>query len=524
MRREPLKTKAGQHQEIDDGKSTIAPVKGWNARDPDAAMKEGYAKYLENMVPTGTEVRLRSGVSSHATGFGAAVKTLMAYQSAAGVGKLFAANNSGIFDATSAGAIGATVMALTDGWCSHINFRTSSSSYLFVANGVDTVKTYDGTTWASVASWSINGGGTLTSSDVINFCMHQRRLWLVKKDSADAYYFDVNAVAGNVTLFPLGGYMSKGGFILAAYTWTLDGGAGPEDLIAFVTSEGQVIVYAGTDPASTTGEWLLRGSYNMPAPLGRRCGYKLGGDLLLLTEGGVYSLSSIVSGKAVTQDLAMSDLIRPEMTAAARAYSGKRGWQLAGLLSQNILFVNVPTAEASASYQYGMNTTSRGWWKNVGWSAFCFEEFNSQLYAGFDTKVGKALDGALDFAANVTGYARGHYDYCGERTREKFWQLVRPLVKVTSGISLSIGLDVDFSSTLDFGGTTFGSFGADFFDAGEWDEAVWGWDETPVLDWFTPGAKSGYCAAVRLRAVSNGGTFSWSVTDLVYERGARVVG
>lgn len=521
---QPLKSKAASRQEIVGGQSLVAPVKGWNARDPEALMKPGYAKYLENMVPTGTSVDLRPGVSDHKTGFAKPVKALMGYQPSAGTGKLFGATDDGIFDATSAGAVGATVMALTSGWCTHINFRTSAASFLFVVNGVDSVKSYDGTTWASTASFTISGGGTLNGSDVINLCVHNRRLWLVKKDSADVYYFGIDAASGNVTVFPLGGYMAKGGFVLAAYTWTVDGGFGPDDNIVFITSEGQVIVYAGTDPATIPGTFVLRGVYSMPRPLGRKCGYKLGGDLLFITEGGVFSLTSLLRGKPVTEDLALSDLIRPEISAATQTYGLNRGWQISGLLSRNILFVNVPTTEASRAYQYGMNTISTGWWKNTGWDSLCFEEFNNALYSGFSTKVGKAWNGVLDFTTNVTGLARGHYDYLGERTRTKRWSMIRPVVRVNGSISLSARLDVDFAADADFGPTSFGTTPGASFDTGLWDTATWANDQTPIIDWRTIAAKPGYCAAVRLRVVSNGGTFSWSVTDLVYETGARVVG
>lgn len=519
----PVKTRSPV-AEIVGGRSIVAPVRGWNVRDPDSTMKAGYAKYLENLVPTGSTVDLRPGVSSHKTGFAKPVKSLMGWMGADGTKKLFGATDDGLFDSTNSGAIAATVQALTNGWCTHVNYRTSAASFLIVVNGVDTLKTFDGTTWASVASYSISGGGTLTSSDIINLAVHNRRLWLIEKNSGNAFYFDINAASGTVFRFPLGGYMSKGGFLLAAYTWTMDGGDGTDDRIAFITSEGQVIIYVGTDPATIPSTFQLQGVYALPRPIGRKCGYKLGGDVYLLTEGGVFSLASLTKGKAVTPDLAVSDLIRPEISAATQLYNANRGWQIMGLLSRNILLVNVPTTEASKAYQYGMNTISQGWWKNTGWDALCFEEFDNKLFAGFFDKVGQAWNGALDFSTNVTGYGRSHYDYLGERTRYKNWTLFRPIVRTAGSVSVTLRLDVDFSQGSDYGPTLFGVNGGAVFDSALWDGATWADDQRPNLDWKTPGAKPGYCAAARLRVVSNGGTFSWSVTDMIYEPGARVVG
>jgi hypothetical protein len=43
-----------------------------------------------------------------------------------------------------------------------------------------------------------------------------------------------------------------------------------DDYAAFITSEGQVAVYSGADPASST-TWSLVGVFDIGAPIGRRC-------------------------------------------------------------------------------------------------------------------------------------------------------------------------------------------------------------------------------------------------------------
>ena len=61
------------------------------------------------------------------------------------VQKLFASTNSGIYDATSAGTVGAAVAVCTDGQWESVNYATTGGNFLTMVNGVDNAKLYDGT-------------------------------------------------------------------------------------------------------------------------------------------------------------------------------------------------------------------------------------------------------------------------------------------------------------------------------------------------------------------------------------------
>jgi hypothetical protein len=84
--------------------------------------------------------------------------------------------------------------------------------------------------------------------------------------------------------------MSKGGFLMAMATWTVDGGQGPDDLAAFITSKGQVILYKGTDPTNANA-WAMVGVFDLPPPIGRRCFMRFGADVILITSQGALPLS-----------------------------------------------------------------------------------------------------------------------------------------------------------------------------------------------------------------------------------------
>jgi hypothetical protein len=480
-------------------------------------MQPGYATVLENFWPSGLDVQLRKGAVAHTTGFSEPVRTLMDWTSAAGVSKLFAATNIGLYEVTAPGTMPAPAVALTNGWGQHTQFKTSAGSFLFFVNGTQDLLYYNGTVWASSATLSIAGGGTLNTNTIINVAAHQRRLWFVVKDSFTAYYLPTDAITGTVTAFPMGSFFTDGGYLLAITTWTVDSGVGPEDLCAFISSKGQIAIYAGTDPASAS-TWGLRGVFSLPDPLGYRCATKYGGDCLIATRSGIFPLTELLRGRPVTSSLSISDPISPLVQTAGAAYGANKGWQLAPLLDEKLLIFNVPTTESSAAYQFVMNTTTKGWAKFTGWDALCFARHKNGLYAGFADQVVHVWTGVSDFGGAITGLARGHFDYFGRPGVIKHWKGILPLIKSTGTFAIDAALDVDFSLSTAFGPTAFSYVAGGLFDTGLWDTATWS-DNILHHALQTVPAWPGHAAAVRLRVVSSNGTVTWSATDFLYEFG-----
>lgn len=497
----------------------MAPVRGWNARDPLAAMKPGDAIRMINAWPTETAVQFRKGASDHKTGFSGNVLSLMAYRPQSGSAKLFASTNAGIFDATVAGAVGASVASLTNGKCRHTLMTTTANTFLFVVNGTDNLSRFDGTTWTQPASYTINGGGTLNSNTICNLNVFKRRLFFIVNNSMEFFYFDVDSVAGNVTRFPLGGLASKGGRLVAMGTWTIDGGEGVDDYAVFVTSEGQLIVYKGTDP-NTPADWQLRGVYNLGKPLGFKCLLKYGGDLLYLCDAGLFPLSRTLQSKAVDAKSAVSDRINQAWTEAAKTYKANFGWEAVFSLTDSLLLVNVPTTDLTTSIQYVMNTKTGAWAQFNSWNAFCWELADDQLYMGMSTKVAKAWTGVSDFDGNIYAYIKTAFDYLGEKTRLKQIKQLRALLTVENSASFDIQIDVDYEDGTMYGPIVLDIPGGSLWDSGLWDTATWAAEATPRLDWRTVAAKPGFCAALRLRIVSKTATVEWSSTDLLFELGS----
>src|SRR3990167_4727547 len=198
-------------------KTLPPPVEGWDTREALADMPVKRAVILDNWFPGTDKIDLRRGFSSHATGMSGNVESLLPYVSTAGAEKLFAANGGNIYSVTAAGAVGAAaVTGMTNDRWQHTQIGTAGGDFFLAANGDDTPRTYDGT------SWSTFGATGPTVANLIWFNTHQRRLWFGEKNSLSAWYLAVNAITGAASEFPLHGLASLGGYIMAMGTWTRD--------------------------------------------------------------------------------------------------------------------------------------------------------------------------------------------------------------------------------------------------------------------------------------------------------------
>jgi hypothetical protein len=300
------------------------------------------------------------------------------------------------------------------------------------------------------------------------------------------------------------------------YTWTLDAGYGVDDLAAFVTTEGEIIVYRGTDPASAN-TWALVGVYRIGAPIGTRCGVKFAGDLLLITQDGVVPMSGALQSSRTNPRVALTDKIQYAVSSAVSSYGATFGWQLLAYPKENMLFLNVPVA-AGSQQQYVMNTITKSWCNFTGWAANCWELYNDDPYFGGNTFIGKAWDTYADNSTNINCDGLQAFNYFGSPGQLKRCTMIRPIFLTDGSPSVAANVNVDFdssdtTSSLSFNPTSYGTW-----DSGVWDTSLWGGDLTAQKNW--QGATGvGYCLAPRVKAASKTIRVQWVSTDLVLEKG-----
>ena len=339
--------------------SVAAPIGGWNARDSLGAMDPLDAVTLTNFWPGTNSVILRNGYTKYATGITGVVQSLFAYSSGTS-NKLFAVAIDSIYDVTAGGAVGAaSVTSLTNAKFQYINITTTGGSYLMCVNGADKLRTFDGT------SWHIDGDGApyditgVDTANCANITLFKNRVWLVENNSLKAWYLPINSIGGAATSLDMTSLVQLGGYIMAGMTWTLDAGYGVDDYLAFITSNGEVVVWRLTDPTTPSGI-SMTGLWQIGAPIGRRCWIKYGGDLLLITQDGVMPMSGSLQSSRLDPRVSITNKIQFAVSQAVSSYGQNFGWNLLYYPKENQLYLNVPIASGQEQ-QYVMNTITKSW-------------------------------------------------------------------------------------------------------------------------------------------------------------------
>lgn len=513
----PIRLKRGIRSQVTNVISTSAPIGGWNARDSISEMKPGDAIRLENWFPRTTDCIIRGGYEGHATGITGSVKTLAVYNGVSGTNKMFAATSSGIYDVSSAGAVGASVATSTNGKWEHINFGDGTNNYLIMVNGVDKPNYYNGTTWVAVDGVSSPALTGLTTTNISGVMTHKGRLYFIEKSSRSFWYLAAGAAGGGLTEFDLSAEAPRGGYLIAMAAWTFDGGAGSDDYAVFVTSEGDVIVYQGNNP-SVAANWAKVGSYSIGKPMGKRCLMKYGGDLLILTQNGVFQLSSALQATNTNARLAITNKIELEFNNAARLYSGNFGWEGINYPAQSALIFNIPVAEDGVHYQYVMNSITKSWCKFTAWDAETFAIFNGILYGGLSTKVNKMWSGTADGSNGIIADGKTAFNYFGSSSQKRF-TMFRPVLQVNGSLEFLTDIDVDFKDDNLSGVASYSVTTTAIWDTSLWDAAYWSSGIEIVRRWTSPAGALGYCAAGKLKIINKSLSVTWIANDYSFERG-----
>jgi hypothetical protein len=276
--------------------------------------------------------------------------------------------------------------------------------------------------------------------------------------------------------------------------WNIDGGLGADDYAAFISSQGEVALYKGTDPASST-TWALQGVYWLGSPIGRRCFVQYGSDVAVISQDG---LLASVQGTAAEPHQQQSrrpdrhDHGRP-YPKAITSYGANFGWQVIPFPGENMLLLNVPVAVGS-QYQWAMNTINGSWWKFTGWAANCFELFGDELYYGGNGTVFQGVARALltrERRSASRSFPRLTTLASRRPSSSSRWS--GHLLALGNNAAFSFGINTDFDTTQPLGVPTYTPTTAGKWDSGLWDVATWGGDPVIQKNWQTVSGV-GYCA------------------------------
>lgn len=491
--------------------SVPSPVGGLNSRDSIADMPPTDAVILDNWWPYPSYVATRKGSELHVSGFAAPVETLVEYLPVSGVPTLFAASGTSFYNVTTAGAVGAAVQTgLTNARWQHAQVTTPGGSFLYMVNGVDSPRLWNGATWTSITGASTPAITGVTPTTLVHVVVFKNRLFFTEINSMNLWYLPVNSVGGAAAKIDLGSVFNLGGSIMAAYTWTIDAGDGADDHLAIISTNGEVAVYSGTDPASASA-WGLVGVFTLGRPLGRRCGIKYAGDLVLLTMAGALPMGAALQSSSIDRRVALTDKIQNSISQVANDYKDNYGWQLTLNPDANMLMVNVPVTGGN-NFQYAQNTITGAWTKFTGWDANCWLFGFSGLFFGGDTAIYKAWVGDSDNDVPIFSDMLPAFNMFKMPVNNKFFTMVRPFI-VTAGENdplisyrMNVNYDIDAPATPMI-----------------WGQMVWGamqWPGNPagVRSWRTVG-KIGQAGSLRIQCYNNASEIRVNSIDYLMQVG-----
>ncbi len=397
-----------------------APVMGMDGTVPLHNMPEGKAVYLYNIYPAEYGCRTREGHRTWAQNLSGGVGPTRSIIPFVGdledlsLARLFTATAAGIYNVTVQGADNPTAVvtfpssAGEAGFCEWTHFTDPNGlQTILVADGENGLYEYNptGSVWTKLTT-EITFPDSTTPGDIVFITSHKDRIWLIAKDSADAYYLPIGAKYGAATKFQFGSKMRHGGILVGLWDWSVDGGEGVDDYLLGLSKGGDLIVYRGSDPAQSS-EWDMVGRWFIgPPPKGRRVAVPVGGDTLLLSEFGLTSVAGLMQGVDPTRvernvTGKITRLVREEIKDKKRSDY----WQTVILPEEGLCVINSPRDPDERYIQFVLNLnrvsedTGGGWgiWRDL--PTTCFDTFEGKVYFGTEDGRVQQMDGSLDNVA-----------------------------------------------------------------------------------------------------------------------------
>lgn len=526
--------------------TTPAPVKGLNTVLPLAAMDPAFAISLQNVVCKPSGVDLRQGYRKWAWNLPAPTTSLLAFNSRSGSSnKLFAVCSDEIYDVTSGGDMSAASPAVTglnttNVYWQHVQqtYTTGNTNYLMAVNGADAPRIYDGSTWTTCTqtgspsapgqfSTNDSNGNSVSITSFVDLCLHNQRLWFVRSGSTKAYYLDIGQVGGTLYPFDFGPFFPSGGNLHKLAAWTIDSGSGTSSYLVAISNKGDTVIFGGTN-VSSASTWSLIGQYKLGSPVGRRCTETLHGDLLVLTQDGLYPLSKYVQSAVIERTQALTYNIAPTISSLVETLVDTPGFEVVVYPAGDVLLLNVPQSLQANNFQFCYHLIQQAWSQFTGWPAQCFGAVNDALYFGGPDYVALAFIGYKD-DAEIDGSGGNNIFWTALQAFNSFAdyglgpgvlkhaKLVKPyIVTGQANPTISVGVNTDFNLIPIVGSATVNPVTGATWDNAYWDDpdATWVGSLTTVNQWATPLCYPGtYLAfAISVSAVSE---TSWVATNWV---------
>lgn len=340
----------------------------------------------------------------------------------------------------------------------------------------------DGATGAATAngasaSSSANTITGISTKSLSHIWMFKGRIWFIEKDSLSAWYLAADSISGAATEFPLRSTFNRGGQLLFGASWSVDAGDGLDDVMVFGTTEGEIAIYQGTNPAS---DFVLSGVYYIGEPLDKHAHLRIGANLAVMTEDGIISVGSAI-GSGDTAFLT-SSLTSPIEDAWRETIANRTtSYPINATLwpSQSMLVVGTPNKLQGQSVAFVANARTGAWCRYVGWDVRCAALVDDTLY--FGTNDGEVMQAETTGNDNSTPYAAMWVPKFQEDDPVyKSLRLARFRGRASLSYEIALAGYADYSWSVLTAQPSTETDSSNTWGTGVWGTMTWGGEATPV--------------------------------------------
>ena len=425
------------------------PYGGLDLVSPIDNMDPASALELVNVFPGPNAPTVRFGYESFATiGATTPIVTLASLQLKDGTTQLVATTSSNVYKITS-GAVSSSIKGATT--VTNGEFQTVTyANNLYLCNGVDDAKVYIGT--GNISDVTFTG---VTKSNLINVTTYKERLYFVEKSTAKVWYggLQVTGVSGTpaLTSFDFQYVFTKGGFLVGIGSFSTNTSMTSQDYFWACSSEGEVVFYNGTYAGDPTS-WSLAARYYIGKPMGYRAFVQFNNDVWVITEQGIVPISGLFMADPEAALEIVSRKVNPLISEYAALFPFDHQWTGFFWPQGRRIYINLPiTGSSNRFLVYSIDTK--------GWTLFQLSSddhacssclFNTKPYYASSTGVvWKGETGQSDAVTSTDSQpilfaGRTAFNFYGSRSNYKAFKDIRPILKLKRGVSLYVGLDVDF--------------------------------------------------------------------------------
>lgn len=273
------------------------PYNGENYQFPTISIQNPFCRKMLNYNNKGGSLNVRQGNSYFATlGQGdQAAYGIASYNGASP--KLFVVSSDGVetfwFDVTSGGT-GTEVHSIGPSGSDQLIATLYFNNYLFffgIGNlnvDDDGPQYYNGSAWgAATYTWAAD-------FDPFGGDVHKNRGYIIGYNSAKYSYTAVDSFSGATTQVDLGGVISTKAELYIIRSISMSQSVTQENVLAFIFSSGEVIVYSGSYPNSP--DWGANSRFTISKPLFYNSYVNAKGDSFVFTQSEVLSLRNLFIG------------------------------------------------------------------------------------------------------------------------------------------------------------------------------------------------------------------------------------